>query len=160
MLITQRCVNKVSRPILLLLFFSLSFEFYLPIFFDCLFVNVYQHYPSWMSGYQCPQSKGVFFTWNFTCNLTSWLELLFSQIRNSITVWCFPFCFFFRRDCVHKSFNFYYTSKASENFRNVQELWKQHFVSCNRLCQGFQRHLDMYANVWEITVFVWEANVK
>ena len=103
---------------------------------------------------------GCFFTWNFTCNLTSWLELLFSQIRNSITVWCFPFCFFFRRDCVHKSFNFYYTSKASENFRNVQELWKQHFVSCNRLCQGFQRHLDMYANVWEITVFVWEANVK
>ena len=161
MLNTQRCVNKVSRPILLLLFFSLSFEFYLPIFFDCLFVNVYQHYPSWMSGYQCPQSKGVFFTWNFTCNLTSWLELLFSQIHNSITVWCFALCFFLRRDCVHKSFNFNIhlrlqkTSETSKSFEN-----NIIFVSCNRPCQGFQRHLDMYANVWDITVFVWEANVK
>ena len=124
MLNTQRWVNKVSRPILLLLFFSLSFEFYLPIFFDCLFVNVYQHYPSWMSGYQCPQSKVVFFTWNFTCNLTSWLELLFSQIHNSITVWCFALCFFLRHDCVHKSFNFNIhlrlqkTSETSKSFEN------------------------------------------
>ena len=75
---------KGSLHFSLHLFFSLSFEFYLPIFFDCLFVNVY---PSWMSGYWCLQPEGVFFTWNFTCNLASWLELLFSRIRNSITVW-------------------------------------------------------------------------
>ena len=124
MLNTQWCVTTVSRRFSLLLFFSLSFKFYLSIFFDCLFVNVYQHYPSWMSGYRCLQSEGVFFTWNFTCNLTSWLELLFSQIHNSITVWCFALCFFLRRDCVHKSFNFNIhlrlqkTSETSKSLEN------------------------------------------
>ena len=146
--------NLVAFVLQLVFWILLAYIFRLPV---CECLSALSQLNVWLS---VSKVKGCFFTWNFTCNLTSWLELLFSQIRNSITVWCFPFCFFFRRDCVHKSFNFYYTSKASENFRNVQELWKQHFVSCNRLCQGFQRHLDMYANVWEITVFVWEAKVK
>ena len=30
----------------------------------------------------------------------------------------------------------------------------------NRPCHGFQRHLDKWANAWEITVFVWESNIK
>ena len=29
-----------------------------------------------------------------------------------------------------------------------------------RPCHGFRRHLDEQANVWEITVFVWESNVQ
>ena len=106
--------------------------FVLQLFFRILFVDIF-----WLPVCECLSAlsqlnvwlsvstvRGCFFTWNFTCNLTSWLELLFSQIHNSITVWCFALCFFLRRDCVHKSFNFNIhlrlqkTSETSKSFEN------------------------------------------
>ena len=69
---TRRCVNKV----LLLLFFGLSFEFYLPIFFDCLIVNAHRHYRGsecQLIGVQsqCFFSLETLLVINYACNLTS-----------------------------------------------------------------------------------------
>ena len=63
-----RCVNKVSRRFLLLLFLRLVFRIPLAdiFFFDCLFVNLHRHYRSWISGHRCLQS-GCCFTENITC---------------------------------------------------------------------------------------------
>ena len=117
---------KVSRHFLLLLFFSLSFEFYLPIFCNCLFVIVHQHYCSWMYGHQCLQSGCFqFFAGNSTCNVTFWYFAL-------------------QRDCAHKSFNL---SKVSENFRNIQDLWKQYIVSCNTISKN--QNLKNYLLTWK-----------
>ena len=131
---------KVSRHFLLLLFFSLSFEFYLPIFCNCLFVNVHQHYCSWMYGHRCLQSGCFFFAGNSTCNLTFWPELLSFAIRDCISVWYFAL----QRDCAHKSLDL---SKVSENFRNIQDLWKQYIVSCNTISKN--QNLKNYPLTWK-----------
>ena len=67
-------------------------------------------------------SQGFFFAGNSTCNLTFWPELLSFAICDCISVWYFAL----QRDCAHKSFDL---SKVSENFRNIQDLWKQYNYS-------------------------------
>ena len=130
---TRRCVNKVSRHFSLLLFWSLSFEFYLLIFFDnlpvweCLSALSQLNVRSSVSTY----SQGVFFAGNCTCNLTFWPELLSFAICDCISVWYFTL----QHDCPHKSFDLSIrvklqkTLETSKSFENNKII-----VSCNTIC--------------------------
>ena len=108
-----------------------AFEFYLPIFFGP-FVNDHQNYRSWMSDYRYLLFQGVFF-FSLETLLVIWprgLELLFLQYTIASPFDISPSAFhetWLRKE----KFRFEYACKVSENFRNVQEFWKQYFVWCN-----------------------------
>lgn len=56
------------KALFVVLFFGFSFEFNSPIFFYCLFVNVYQHHCSWISAQLIlvSLSQGLIFAGNYT----------------------------------------------------------------------------------------------
>ena len=134
-------VCKVSRHFLLLLFFSLSFEFYLPIFCNCLFVNVHQHYCSWMYGHRCLQS-GFFFSletllviWPFDLNCSVLQYAIASQFDIS------PF-----NVTVHIKVSIWVklqkTSETSKTFENNIII-----VSCNTISKN--QNLKNYPLTWK-----------
>ena len=129
-------VCKVSRHFLLLLFFSLSFEFYLPIFLQLPVCEC----PSALLQLNVRSSVSTVRVFFFAGNLTFWPELLSFAIRDCISVWYFAL----QRDCAHKSLDL---SKVSENFRNIQDLWKQYIVSCNTISKN--QNLKNYPLTWK-----------
>ena len=86
MLNTRRCVNKVSRPLLV------AFEFYSPIFFRLSVCQCTSALSQFIIGVY---SLRVFFSLaTLLCNFTSWLELLFLRYTIASPFDISPFVFY------------------------------------------------------------------
>ena len=113
----QRCVNKVSRRFSLLLFLRLVFRVSLPFFFLQLPVCECPSALSQLNFWSLVYMVRVSFRWKHCLNLNCCFA-----IHDSISVWYFALRFLWEEIEYIKVSIWIYTCKASENFRNLQEL--------------------------------------